>query len=202
MSDSDTASDVSADQVIAYLRNHPNFFKTHPNLITELNFSHDTGGAVSLIQRQVELLREHHKKNREKLAQLAGFAKTNEALLERIQILSIASAKTNSAPDALEAVAKVIINRFGLDETLLLVPHGNWQGAETHVVQLPPEELGNIRNAVYNLNVFVGRPPAKIRDGALSNFHETCSSIAMARFKYRSEDAYLVVGSRDPEHFN
>ena len=43
--------------VVDYLTAHPDFFTRHPQLLRDLSLPHDSGNAVSLIERQVELLR-------------------------------------------------------------------------------------------------------------------------------------------------
>ena len=46
-----------AEAVAAYLRAHPEFFVDHDELIPELRIPHQPGTAVSLVERQVKLLR-------------------------------------------------------------------------------------------------------------------------------------------------
>jgi uncharacterized protein YigA (DUF484 family) len=45
------------DVVASYLRKHPDFLQEFPDLLVSLRLSHETGAAVSLIERQVEQLR-------------------------------------------------------------------------------------------------------------------------------------------------
>lgn len=201
MSDSEDTTSLKADQVIAYLKENPNFFKTHPQLIADLNFTHETGGAVSLIQRQVELLREHHKNTRQRLADLNQHAKNNEALLERIRGLSVTTAGAATPKAILESLTRTIIQDFGLDSVYLVVEHNNWPMTSSNVIGLTPEELGNLRNAVYNLSVFVGRPPEKVKALLWKDPPRDVASIAMTRFKYKDVDTYLIIGSKDAEHF-
>ena len=193
--------EITADQVIAFLKDSPDFFKTHPQLITELNFTHETGGAVSLIQRQVELLREHHKTTRERLVELTNFAKTNEALLDRIKALSVTTAGASTPKAILDNLTQVITQDFGLDSVYLVVEHKNWPMGSENIIGLTPEDLGKLRNAVYNLSVFVGRPPAKVKEMVLQEKSADTASIAMVRFKYKEVDTYLIIGSSNQDHF-
>lgn len=196
-----SAAELSADSVIAYLRDNPNFFKTHPQLLTDLNFTHETGAAVSLIQRQVELLRERHNTTRQRLIDQNNIAKTNEALLGRIRTLSIATAGASTPKAILEGLTQAIKEGFGLDSVYLVVEHRNWPMNTENVIGMTPENLGHLRNAVYNLSVFVGRPPAKVKEIVLGDKETETASIAMSRFKYKDVDTYLIIGSKDGEHF-
>lgn len=192
---------IGAEQVISYLKENPDFFKTHPNLIADLDFAHDTGDAVSLIQRQVELLRTHHDTMRKRLANLASHSRNNEALLKRIQTLSVATAAAPTPKAILEELTKTIITEFNLDSVYLVVEHSNWPMNGSNVIGLSPEELGNLRNAVYSVAVFVGRPSEKLKSIIFRNGVDDAASIAMVRFKYKNVDTYLVIGSKDPDHF-
>lgn len=192
---------IGADQVISYLKENPDFFKNHPNLIADLNFSHETGDAVSLIQRQVELLRTHHDIMRKRLADLTSHSKNNEALLKRIQALSVATAAAPTPRAILEELTKIIITEFNLDSVYLVVEHSNWPMNGNNVIGLSPEELGNLRNAVYNLGAYVGRPSEKLNNIIFRGGVDNAASIAMVRFKYKGVDTYLVIGSKDKDHF-
>lgn len=44
---------LDAEQVAAYLSQHPEFFVEHDELIPELRIPHQPGDAVSLVERQV-----------------------------------------------------------------------------------------------------------------------------------------------------
>ena len=54
-----TAAD--ADQVAAYLLLNPDFLESHPQVFEALDVPHPTGGAVSLVERQVAVLRERNR---------------------------------------------------------------------------------------------------------------------------------------------
>lgn len=78
-------------EVAEYLRRHPEFFERHQDLLTELHLPHpDSGKAVSLMERQVSILREQKQAMKQKLQHIARTARGNEALLERIQHLLVA----------------------------------------------------------------------------------------------------------------
>ena len=61
---------ITRDNVARYLRTHSDFFKHHTDLIETLAIPHETGVAVSLVERQVELLRNKNKELDQKLHQL------------------------------------------------------------------------------------------------------------------------------------
>ena len=67
MSDESTASEVTAEVVSDYLRDNPDFFNQHPEVLSELKITHVGDGAVSLVERQVATLRERNAELRRRL---------------------------------------------------------------------------------------------------------------------------------------
>jgi uncharacterized protein YigA (DUF484 family) len=55
-----TINNLTADIVSDYLREHPDFFEQHPDVLRDLKISHVGDGAVSLVERQVAVLRERN----------------------------------------------------------------------------------------------------------------------------------------------
>jgi uncharacterized protein YigA (DUF484 family) len=76
---------MSDDDVVRFLRGHPDFFQQHPDLFTELLLPdpHD-GNAVSLIERQAVLLRERVKALESRLAELLRIGRDNDLLARHL----------------------------------------------------------------------------------------------------------------------
>lgn len=81
-----TDSSTSADQVARYLRDHPDFFEQHLDLLGAITLPHPHGGrAISLQERQLEVLRERHRVLELKLAELIRIGEENDAIGGRLQ---------------------------------------------------------------------------------------------------------------------
>ncbi len=64
-----------------YLKQHPDFFSQHPNLLSVLKIPHpQAGGAVSLVERQAAVLRERIRSMEMKLAELIRHGQENDAI--------------------------------------------------------------------------------------------------------------------------
>lgn len=88
---------IDADEVAHFLHDHPDFFVTHADLLTQMNFSNTHGAsAVSLVERQALLLREKVKLLEGKLGELIGFGEENDIIAEKVHRLAVdlQSAKT------------------------------------------------------------------------------------------------------------
>ena len=81
-----TATLTGDDDVARYLRDHPEFFAAHPDLLASITVPHQHGGrAISLHERQLEVLREKNRALEMKLAELVRLGQENEAISERLQ---------------------------------------------------------------------------------------------------------------------
>jgi hypothetical protein len=79
-------SPISSDTVAQYLRDNPSFFDVHAELLAAVTVPHPHGGrAVSLVERQVDVLREKHKVLEMRLADLIRIGRENDAIGERLQ---------------------------------------------------------------------------------------------------------------------
>ena len=80
---------IAEDAVAAYLGAHPEFFERHPELLAGLRVPHASGQAVSLIERQVEVLRGQLQTERRRLAHLIARAQDFETLSARLHTLAL-----------------------------------------------------------------------------------------------------------------
>lgn len=81
---------MATPQTVAeFLRDNPGFFNDHPELLTQLQIPHPSGEAVSLVERQMSLLREQNNITREKLDELIDIARANEELARRMHMLAL-----------------------------------------------------------------------------------------------------------------
>lgn len=83
-------NDVSADQVAAYLQKHPDFFINRDSLLEQITLPHESGKAISLLERQVKILRERSIESRHTLNTLMENAKYNDQLFSVTRALILA----------------------------------------------------------------------------------------------------------------
>lgn len=81
---------MNADDVANFLHNNPDFFIDHAELLAEMNFSNTHGAsAVSLVERQVVLLRDKVRLLEGKLGELIGFGEENDIIAEKVHRLAV-----------------------------------------------------------------------------------------------------------------
>ncbi len=104
------------EEVIAYLRRHSDLLRRHPGLLAELDVpSEGPEGAVSLIERQVQELRERHRSSRRQLRELVETARHNERLAERLHRLAVAAIGFGDRAAAMAAIPGLVREIFDVD---------------------------------------------------------------------------------------
>ncbi|MGD8913536.1 MAG: DUF484 family protein [Candidatus Thiodiazotropha sp.] len=110
-----TQVDALEQQVIEYLNQHPDFFTKHPDLLGQIEIPHESGAAVSLIERQVESLREQLQASQQQLADLLDVAHTNEQLQDRMHRLTLELIDAATFEEVLNALEDELHDDFKAD---------------------------------------------------------------------------------------
>ncbi len=98
-----------------YLAAHPEFFERHLELLDTLRVPHPVRGAVSLLERQLERLREQNGQHRQRLAQLVEVARSNERLAARMQALALGLLEARGLDERTAAIVGLMRDEFGAD---------------------------------------------------------------------------------------
>ena len=109
--------DMSWEESVGrYLEQTPDYFLRHPDLLAALVLPHpEAGRAVSLVERQVRVLRDRHEQSTHQLHELIGFARDNDQLGERVQRFALAMIDTASLDDVLDTAQDMLRQEFNLD---------------------------------------------------------------------------------------
>ena len=79
------AGQTDEERIERYLTLNPDFFERHQALLARMRLPHmRTGSTVSLVERQVEVLREQKTDADRRLAEFIAVARANDQLAERI----------------------------------------------------------------------------------------------------------------------
>ncbi len=114
--------ELKEHEVADYLHQHPDFFSRHEYLLEEMIVPHaDSGSAVSLIERQVSVMREQKHELRQQLHQLTIAAKTNEALLQRFQVMILNLIDSDNLDQAIAYIRDALQEDFHADAVELVL---------------------------------------------------------------------------------
>lgn len=113
-------------EIVRYLRDHPAFFEEHQDLLAGMVLTHKTGPAVSLIERQVQILREQKDEQKRKLQTLISTAQNNEKLNNNVNALILALLDAKSLNEVLAVIDQRIRSDFEADAIAVkLLASGN-----------------------------------------------------------------------------
>lgn len=118
----DFLDDSPSEQAVHdYLARHPEFFERHATLLDRLKLPHASGEAVSLVERQVSVLRQKDIKLERKLKELIDVARKNDVLAAKIHALSLQLLSAADLPTTVRAIEEAARSGFNADQAVLVV---------------------------------------------------------------------------------
>lgn len=196
----DTSS-VSAEAVSQYLSDHPDFLTRHPEVLHRLQLPHDTGEAVSLIERQVEQLRERNGKLASQLNQLVKVASDNEALMTRLHDLTLELMTIGDLTAFFDRLTEVLQEEFEADVlNISLFDRDVKAGDRTPIFNVDPEdpELQILRPQLDKGESTCGRLNRNKLDILFRSRSQWVQSTALVPV---GDKGFLAIGSSDPARF-
>ena len=115
-----TDDELSEQAIHDYLAAHPDFFERHKALLQSLHLPHATGGAVSLVERQVSVLRQKDLKLEKQLKELIEVARANDTLSAKIHELTIQLLAAGDLQSTISAIEEGMRSGFGADHAVLV----------------------------------------------------------------------------------
>ncbi|MEH6648752.1 MAG: DUF484 family protein [Motiliproteus sp.] len=146
-----TIAEQQADMpqmVVEYLETHPEFFARHQSLLQTLRIPHQRGGAISLVERQTEMLREQNREMRSQLHDLLDAARYNDLQFEKTKRLVLSLLEAETLDQLTDVIEEGFCRDFNGDLTQLILldqpqvsDAGNYkrvsmQQAESQVLEL------------------------------------------------------------------
>lgn len=110
---------ISKQQVEDFLRDNPDFFADHASLLANLQVPHPSGSAVSLIERQVSVLREQNRSYKRKLMELVQVGRDNDTVNRHLHELTLSLFRSKSFHDVIDAVLDSLGNEFNAKHVVL-----------------------------------------------------------------------------------
>ncbi len=113
---------LAEEQIGEYLVAHPEFFERHPGVLARLRLPHQRGSAaVSLVERQVLVLREKHATLEQKLQELIENGRSNDAITDRVHRLTRRLLRARDFAASISAVETSLREDFGASRWLVLL---------------------------------------------------------------------------------
>jgi uncharacterized protein len=117
------ATEMTEEQVVAqFLQHHTDFFERHPQLLARMRLQHPRNAStVSLIERQVEVLREKYEAQEQKLSEFVRVARANNALAEKIHRFTRRLLRTSGRGQAINEIEASLREDFDTFNAMLVL---------------------------------------------------------------------------------
>lgn len=183
------------DKVVsAYLRAHPDFFTYHTDLLAEINVPHHTDGAVSLVERQVSVLRDQNRQLRRRLVELVETARDNDRLLDNLQHFTLDLLGVEHLEALPTRVVASVTQHFNADHVALQVFAPGFQERDA-----AEGTLGNVLRAGRPV---CGKPKPTQLIYLFGDAADAVGSAALLPLGDGGELGILAIGSADDHRFH
>ncbi|MNP16000.1 hypothetical protein D3C76_1083760 [compost metagenome] len=196
----DQPQHLDAETVAAYLRLHPEFFVHHEELIPEMRIPHQPGDAVSLVERQIKLLRERNIEMRHRLSQLMDVARENDRLFDKTRRLVLDLLDASSLEEVVGAVEDSLRHEFQVPFVSLILfsenalPVGrSVSAAEAH------QSIGGLLAGGKTICGVLRSHELEFLFG--SDERDQVGSAAVVSLTHQGLHGVLAIGSPDPQHY-
>ena len=200
--------ELSESAVHDYLAEHPDFFERHGALLGSLQLPHVAGGAVSLVERQVSVLRQKDLKLERKLKELLEVARANDALAEKIHHLALSLIAADDLSSTLTIIEDLLRTGFDASQSILVL-FGNpelFKDVNAGRFFLPVERDDE---AVQAFDTFLngsgprcGQVRDAQRDFLFGKETDEIGSAALIPLGEKSATGFLAIGSGDADRFH
>jgi len=194
--------------VTDFLTAHPDYFERNPRILSSLQIPHASGGAVSLVERQVSVLRQKELKLERQLKDLIDVARANDLLAAKIHELAMQLLAATNLRDTIIVLEEGMRSGFGADHAVLVV-FGDPESFEDidagrffRVVAKDSPELGPFKTFLAGSSARCGQIRDTQRDFL---FHEDANEVGSAALVplHGGEDiGFLAIGSSNADHFH
>lgn len=200
--------EASEDAVHHFLQENPDFFERHGALLSSLRLPHVAGGTVSLVERQVSVLRQRDLKLERKLKELLEVARANDTLATKIHHLTLRLLAAADLPATLHCIEESLRSAFDADHSILVLFGDPKLFAEIKSDRFL-RAIEREDKALQAFDTFLkGSGPrcGQIRDAQrqflFGKDADEVGSTALIRLGKKSELGFLAIGSVDAERFH
>lgn len=191
-------------QVAAYLKAHPDYLSRHPELLEEIEIKHAAGSAVSLIERQVDILRAKNQRLEDRLARLLDAARDNEKRADHVHKLARTLIRAPSLAGVVAGLRQCMREDFGVDEVFVgLNPTFYKRHDIDGLTPVEPEgKIGKAFENFYRTRLIECGPIAEGKARLLFPKAEALPlSAAIVPLEKEKNLGMLALGSQDAERF-
>src|ERR1700679_3379276 len=186
--------------VADYLQTHPDFFERNAALLAKLRLPHlrDMGATVSLVERQVEVLRERNQSLERKLKELADrIHRLSQRLIQAHSLLDTINAVETSLREDFDAMHSVLV--LFLEQARTLAPEA---GRFLRVGDPADADIKTFDSLLQSGKPRCGQVRDAQRDYLFGKDSVEIGSVALTPLGPKGELGILAIGASDAERFH
>jgi uncharacterized protein len=201
-----TATETEEESIAAYLQHNPDFFERHQPLLARLRLPHVRGGStISLVERQIEVLREKHASLEGKLAELVQVARGNDAIAEKLHRFTRRLLGAASREEAIARIETSLREDFDAFHGVLVLIGESGNSAEQRFVRYIRADDPNLKS--FETLFASGKPRCgqardSQREYLFGSDANDIGSIALVPLGEKGAVGLLAIGSTDRDRFH
>ncbi|MDH5611554.1 MAG: DUF484 family protein [Gammaproteobacteria bacterium] len=191
-------------QLISLLKEHSDILRRRPELLAELEIPHQTIGAVSLIERQVQVLRDKLKASESHLIELMEIARLNERLANSRHRIAINLLGAHDLIDVISVVLDELKNELKAEFADIKLISDNTEQMEKHpglFVSSQSTELNQFSTMLKQKNPVCGRSSAEQNTFLFGDKAGQITSAAVIPLVSGADLGLLGLGSSESDRF-
>ena len=195
-----TEQELSAQRILSWLEEHPDFFSKHPELLENLQIPQSSEGVTSLMAFQNKRLIEQNRKLDRQLKNLSGIAGQNEKLMRRLHHLTLTLANTAELSAFIDQLKQSLLDDFQADAIQLLL-HQPLKGISdpSAIVPLSEDRPPWLEQILTEQTPFCGRLTQQKRMQLLGDQADSLVSVALVPL---GKLGLLLIGAKSPDRFH
>ena len=190
--------------VAAYLRKHPDFLDDFPDILEELQLNHSSGVASSLIERQVEQLRQKNQELDRQLNRLMHVASENEDLMSRLHQLTLELMSIDSRKEFFTQLGNSLLNDFNADILQICLfdkTVASEAGEDVTYILADDPAMEQFRSHLDKDHTVCGRLNESKLEFLFGTKARWVQSTALVPLGEKGDNGMMAIGSSDPARF-
>jgi len=200
------AMETEEESIALYLQRNPDFFERHQAVLTRLRLPHARGGStISLVERQIEVLREKHAALEGKLAELVRVARGNDAIADKLHRFTRRLLRAGSRTEAITQVEASLREDFDAFHSVLLLIGAQVDLAPqrfVHAVQADNPSLKSFESLFTSGKPRCGQARDSQREFLFGSDAKDIGSVALVPLGEKGSLGLLALGSTDRDRFH
>ena len=194
-------NNISEQSIVDFLKSDPLFFDRHPQLLADISLPHPSGSAISLVEKQVAVLRQRNGDMHTRLNNLLENARENDRLFDKTKRLVLSLIEAQDLGDLVDALYYSFDKEFGIHYTRLIIFSKHEQPSNAARVENMNIAKDFIGKRLKQSRLVSGGIDERETQFLFDRDHQAIGSAALAVLSNNAIIGVLAIGNRDPEYY-